>query len=147
MRLATEEDIPMLNEILNSPGVNGGASMGTGIQMDVEPVMRAGSIIFTNGVGAVSFTPTVPGQFEGHMFFLPEGRGKKAIDAVIESCEMMFDRGAEKITARIPVSYKSSRLLTRRAGFKSAGTGTSDYGMGIVRETEFFEMEKKQCRF
>lgn len=139
MREATEQDIPKVNAILNAPDVIEGASMGTYVPMDAGVVLDMGGTVLINDTGGFLLIPTEPDEYEAHMFFLPEGRGKHAISAAKEGLGIMFDNGAKRITARIPLSNKASRLLTKRMGFESTGTGESDYGVGGTHLTEFFE--------
>ncbi len=140
IREATPEDIPELNKILNAPGVIEGATMDTCAHMDAGVVLDMGGVVLTNGVGGFLLIPTEPEEYEAHMFFLPEGRGKHAIKAAKEGLGIMFDKyKARKITARIPLSNIASRRLTKQIGFNSVGTGPSDYGVGIF-ESEFYEV-------
>ena len=140
IREATPEDIPKLNKILNAPGVIEGATMDTCVHMDAGIVLDMGGVVLTNDVGGFLLIPTEPSQYEAHMFFLPEGRGKQAVKAAKEGLGIMFGKyKAEKITARIPLSNLASRILTKKIGFKSVGTGPSDYGVGIF-DSEFYEV-------
>jgi len=142
---ATEQDIPKVNAILNAPDVIEGASMSTYVPMDAGIVLDMGGTVLVNETGGFLLIPTKPREYEAHMFFLPEGRGRHAIRSAREGLRIMFDGGAECITARIPLSNKASRLLTKRIGFESVGTGESDYGVGGIHETEFFKMKRNQC--
>ncbi len=140
IREATEQDIPEINKILNAPGVIEGATMDTCVHMDAGVVLDMGGHVLVNDTGGFLLIPTEPEEFEAHMFFLPEGRGKHAISAAKEGLAIMFDKHrAKKVTARIPLSNLASRRLTKQIGFSSVGTGPSDYGVGIF-DSEFYEV-------
>lgn len=139
MREATPEDIPKINDILNAASVIDGASMGTYAWMDAGVVLEQGGVVLTNDVGGFLLIPVYPREYEAHMFFLPEGRGKAAISAAKEGLEIMFKNGAKRILARIPMYDRASRILTRMMGFKATGKGFSDFGAGGAHMTEFFE--------
>lgn len=146
IREATPQDIPIINVLLNSPEVYEGASMQTNIPLDAGRVLRANGVVLVNEYGGFMLVPLENDIYEAHMFFLREGRGKKAIEAAHEALRIMFDeKGAEEIRARIPYEDKASRLLTRKIGFRSVGRGSSDYGEPGTRDSEFFEMRKEEC--
>lgn len=139
VREATLKDIPAINEILNAASVVGGASMGTYAWMDAGEVLKSGGVVLTNDTGGFLLLPVSPKEYEAHMFFLPEGRGRSSISAAREGLEIMFRKGAKRILARIPMYDRASRILTRMMGFKATGKGYSDYGVGGTHITEFFE--------
>ncbi len=139
MREATSKDIPEVNKILNAASVVGGASMGTYARMDAGEVLKSGGVVLVNDHGGFLLIPVYPKEYEAHMFFLPEGRGKAAIAAAKEGLEIMFKKGAKRILARIPMYDRPSRILTRMMGFTATGKGYSGFGVGGTHITEFFE--------
>ena len=141
IREATSKDIPKLNKILNHPEVIEGAAIGMDGPLDIRAAFASDCVVLVDNFGGVVFSPSSENEYEGHFFFLPEGRGRHAIEASKEALNIIFAKGAEKIVAAIPKSYKSSRLMARWVGLTSTGIGPSDYG-GEIHESEFFEVTK-----
>lgn len=103
---------------------------------DVRPTMEKGdhaitvkniladpaNVVYANAEGVVVFIHKGGGVYEGHMAFLPHGRGAAALKAVKIALDRLFtEHKARAVTAGVPLQLRASRFLVRRLGFASKG--------------------------
>lgn len=117
LRLAVTEDIDRLNEIANHPEVLPTISDGTPLDFRASPPTM---LTFISPLGAIFFTPH--GQaWEFHTVFLPEGKGRHAVNCLKSAINTMFD----KFNSSVLVTYSTDDYPNIRPpksfGFKQTG--------------------------
>jgi hypothetical protein len=99
--------------------------------LDFTHAMRETAVFLFGEHGGFIYEWCAPETYEVHVMLTKAGRGKWGIEAVHRSLEMMAQRGATHIWARI--SARHIGLFARQAGFHEAGTRTL-YHDGQPRE-------------
>lgn len=116
------------------PTIHDGDWRGTVERHVADPA----NAIYANATGCVAFIYSGNGVYSGHVAFLPEGRGCKAIKDCTDALEQLFwDHGARRVIAEIPLELRAARFLVRRLGFVSRGRDRS-------KSVEHFKLEAKQ---
>jgi len=115
-----------INALINHPSIFPHVSCGMPFPLDIADVLaQEGVVAYDGAVGAVIFEPVVddgPGVYEGHYFFLPEGRGKVAIRFGQQALRCMFERhNARLIWGYTPWDNVAARAFNRLVGLKSFG--------------------------
>ena len=114
------EDPDEINRIINDPAVYPHVSHGAGYPLDVEPLMGDKNIFIMAEGGGFAFIHVEGQVYEGHYYFLPEFRGKYAIDTAKECLNWLAERGIMLI-GRTPLDNKSARLFNKLIGMKRVG--------------------------
>lgn len=140
IREADRSDIPRLNEMLNHPDVKPTAGLKSLDDLDVSPLFNRRNIILIAEYGGAIFAWSAPGIYEGHSFFLPEGRGEYALTIGRQMLDLVFAKGATRIWGQTPVEYRAARMFNRKLGFKSIGFDIAPFPCGEVK-VELFQME------
>lgn len=140
IRLATAGDIPAINAILNDPAVKPTAALGQSGDLDVTTLFNGRNVILSAPGGGAVFAWSSPGVFEGHSFFLPTIRGRKAVALGREMLIFMFRHGAQRIWGQTPADNRPACMFNRLLGFKSLGFDTAPFPQGRI-EVELFQME------
>lgn len=106
-------------------------------EIDFAPAMR-GCVILTNGEDAMAAFEQSGSEreWQGHTFFLPSCRGRRAIETAKEMLAWMLPKYADRIWGATPVSNRAACWFNRQIGFISAGF--DDYE--VEGRVEIFEM-------
>jgi hypothetical protein len=124
-------DAERLNYLVNHPEVRPTAGGDGQSYIDLSPFVPDEANHFLGGEhGGVFWHWTAPDTYEAHIFILPEGRGRWALDFAAEAIGYIQDQGAVHLWAR--VSHRHTQLFTLRVGFKPRGERTFDFGTGPV---------------
>ena len=114
------EDPQEINCIINHPEVFRHVSQGALWPLDVEPLMDGNNIFIMADGGGFAFIQVEADVYEGHYYFLPEFRGKYAINAAKECLNWLAQREITLI-GRTPLKNKSARLFNKLIGMKRVG--------------------------
>jgi len=116
-------DSAFLNRIINDPSVFPFVSFGRKYPMDVNVVFRDRRNMFlTNEHGGFLFLFKGDGTYEVHTQFLPEGRGRMAMEAAKEASAFMFATvGCKLLTTYVENSNRRTRIFAIKAGFRKVG--------------------------
>lgn len=120
----------LVDAIVNHPSIRPTIELGT-YRIDSSDLLSDdGTVIYASEDGVVIFIPKGWGIYEGHMAFLPWGRGKVMLSHCRAALDGIFgDFGAEKVTAAVPMQLPAARISCRLLGFASHGpdeAGTSE---------------------
>jgi hypothetical protein len=138
LRLATPQDIPEINRILNHEEIYRWATMGK----DMGPLDISGA--FTNlfvllepsGGGCIILDPYSVDTIEVHTCLLEAFRGKESAPIVRDVLRFAFaETGCMEILTKVPVSNKAADLFTRQVGFIRVADAESlrSYQLSIER--------------
>lgn len=117
--LARTFNAEKFDAVMRHPSVMPHVSMG----MDDLPSSEAlvsdpANVCLMNDHGGFLFLQFSPGQYDVHTVFLPEGRGKRALDAALEAKAIMFnDFHARRLITFVPHDNEPARKLAEAAGF------------------------------
>lgn len=102
-----------INAVANHPDVRPWIG-GDGV-LDLTPLVAdLRNVLLTNDAGGVLFQLLEPGLYEAHTLFLPEGRGRTAVEAVQDALRWMFTRtDAVEIGTKVPDGNKGALGLVR----------------------------------
>lgn len=134
LRLATREDVPTLNAILNDPSVYPHVSLGIPGPLDFGPVFDHCFFLMLQNEGGFFMLHPITGGLEVHTCFLPGHRGKEASDAgweLLRTCFMQW--GTSCIFTKVPLGNIHTDHFTRKHGFKRIGADA---------EFRFYEMTR-----
>lgn len=124
--IVRHQDALLHNLIANDPSVRPTFGYHEGYT-DLTPLLDLPEtyVLLSNGKNAASIWEwSAPGVWQGHGLFLPECRGRHAIDCGKEMCRYMFDTvGAKMLWGMTPEYHKPAKLFNRLLGFQEAGTG------------------------
>lgn len=113
-----ETDATLINRVSNLPGVYENVCYH-GQQMDWSPAFpadRSGIVIISNGEDACAvFDMTGKREWQGHTFFAPSCRGRKAIETGREILAFMWPH-ADRIWGATPVKNCAARWFNRQLG-------------------------------
>ncbi len=109
-----------INCIINHPDVFPHVAYGALWPLDVEPLMDGKNIFVMADGGGFAFIHVEDDIYEGHYYFLPEFRGKYAINAAKECLNWLAEREITLI-GRTPLKNKSARLFNKLIGMKRVG--------------------------
>lgn len=136
VKLRFTRDATFLNTVANHPSVR--PALGT----DGESLCDLGVLLALPGAfalesehGGFVFTLTNDGLYEFHTQFLPEGRGRHAMEAALEGCRAMFeDYGAPGLQTYVPHDNSAARWLVRFAGFSETNRDAEQSYWRLTRE-------------
>ena len=111
-----------INCIINHPEVFRHVSQGALWPLDVEPLMDGNNIFIMADGGGFAFIQVEADVYEGHYYFLPEFRGKYAINAAKECLNWLAKREIT-LLGRTPLKNKSARLFNKLIGMERVGIG------------------------
>lgn len=115
---------------------------------EVRPTMQGGdyrleagellanpdNVVFASEAGVVLFIYKGNGAYDVHTAFLPDQRGKVALEALRSAHDRLFrDYGAQIVYASIPAQLRHVSFLARRLGFAFVSRDNHQ---------EFFVMER-----
>ena len=119
MTLARTTDATFLNQVANHPdvrpwlGTDGESFVDVGVLLNLP-----GAFALTNEWGGFVFMLTGDGAYEFHTMFLPEGRGRRALRASLEACDLMFGAyGAPTLQTYVPHGNIAAKWLVKVVGF------------------------------
>jgi hypothetical protein len=120
VKLATIEDIPTINAILNHQDIYRWATMGK--QVGPMDITREFSNLFTllvdDGSGCIVLDPYSEQTVEVHVCLLPSSRGLASEEVVRETLRFVFaETGCTEILTQVPRDHKAADLFTRQVGF------------------------------
>ncbi len=115
-----------INSVINHPSVKEGAEVKESLDVS-EVAANLNNHILINEHGGFLVIKKMPGVYECHTQFLPEGRGQAAVDAVNEALNYMFlQTDCTRIVTKVNVNNKPVRMFTGQF-FKKRGI-LGDYG-------------------
>lgn len=110
-----------LNSVVNDPSVKPWVTLGLGELDLTEAVNNPDNVFLANAWGGFLFVKDGD-CYECHTQFLPEGRGKKALEAAREAAWYIFTRTAAlAIRTYVPRGNVAAAALARRVGFSVWG--------------------------
>lgn len=116
-------DASLPNEIANLPGV--GEYLMAGCVFDFSEAIECDRNFFLHDDGGIAiFAWSAPRVYECHLFFRPECRGKRAVEASFRMINWMVPAHADALWAQPPVGQKAAIWIGLRTGFKKNGTFT-----------------------
>ena len=116
-------DAALANEIANLPGV--GEYLMADHAFDFSEAIESERVIFLHDDGGIAiFSWSAPRVYECHLFFRPECRGKRAIEASFRMIDWMVPEHADALWAQPPAGQKAAIWIGLRVGFHLAGTST-----------------------
>lgn len=115
-------DVQTANRIVNDPAVRPGLDLGYDGPLDIGPLVGGANQLYLGEHGGFCAVAGEGNTFSTHVFVLPEGRGKWALEAAREVISDLFDRvGAALIWVKTPVANKGARMFCRLLGFHFQG--------------------------
>ena len=120
VKLATVEDIPGINAILNHPEVYRWATMGVDMgTLNIEPGFKnLFTIMVEDGKGCIILDPYSIETMEVHTCLLPSSRGASSEEIVRGVLRFAFaETGCQEILTKVPRENKAADLFTRQTGF------------------------------
>ena len=120
LRLATPEDIPTINGLLNHPEIypwaTGGQDLGP---LDITSGFPAlYTLIAETGDGCIILDPYDEQTMELHTCLLPALRGKATDEVLRDTLRFVFaETYAQEILTKVPLNHKAADLYVRQAGF------------------------------
>lgn len=82
-------DVAFLNHLLNHESIKPWVALGVD-RLDATTVIASGAIFLATDLGGFLVVPSGRGMYDVHTQFLPEGRGKHALEAAKEALRYMF---------------------------------------------------------
>ena len=113
-------DVSRLNAVANHPEVY--PQLGVTGAVDLSGIAsNPANVVIENEHGGFVFWCLEPGRYEMHTMFLPEGRGRAALDAAAEALRYMFvETPAVEVVTKTAGSNPAAGLMARKAGFSVA---------------------------
>lgn len=114
-------DMARLNEVANHPEVRPwlGGDGASPIDYTIAIERYPGTFAIVFECGGFVFVPHEGGELEFHTQFLPEGRGRIALDCAREAMAWLFsDGGWTALKTYVPHSNKAALGLVRLCGFE-----------------------------
>lgn len=114
--------ISLISAIVNHPTIRPTIEQGDHRVDVTDFVMNTDNVVYACEHGVALFKGVEPGVFEGHVAFLPAGRGAIALREGKDALDRLFaDHGAQRVSAAVPLQLPGARYLCRRLGFVSLG--------------------------
>lgn len=112
-------DHERFDEVMNHPKVKPYVSLGIDDLPSSAPLIEdPANVCLMNEHGGFLFHQFAPYQYDVHTIFLPDGRGKKALDAALEAKRIMFEEfHARRLVTFVPFDNVPARKLAEAAGF------------------------------
>jgi RimJ/RimL family protein N-acetyltransferase len=126
LRLATLEDIPEINRILNHEEIYRWATMGKRTApLDIGPAFDKVFVLLEDtGGGCIVLDPYSEGTVEVHTCLLEAFRGKNAAAIVRDTLRFAFaETGCMEILTKVPTDNKAADLFARQVGFVRVADG------------------------
>lgn len=121
-----------INSVLMDESVSEGAEiLGTA---DISQIAsNPENVVLVNEYGGFIIIKKMPGVYEYHTQFLPDGRGKKAFKAAHESLLYMFTKtDCERVITRVNVNNPSVQRFTEKfMGLEGTNQGYHYYQLNI----------------
>ena len=132
--IVRDHDAGRINAVLNHDSVKPWIMMPGRDVFDISDAVadpRNVVLMLDDGTGGIVFEHHEPGVFEVHTQFLPQSRGRIALDATREALEWMFTRtDAMELLTKCPAHNRAAAALAKRIG------GTLDFRREAVWPTE-----------
>ncbi len=111
-------DAAVLNRVSNPPSVR--PWLGGEGKVDWSPIVEhAGNVALVNEHGGWVFQQLMPGLYEAHSQFLPEGRGRPMFEAAREAIRYLFTHTeCTEIVSKVPLANAGAVGLSRWSGFE-----------------------------
>lgn len=114
-------DARLANEIANLPEV--GPYLMADCDFDFTEAVENDRNFFLHDDGGIAvFAWSAPRVYECHLFFRPETRGKRAVEASMRMIDWMHPRFASAFWAQPPIGQKAAIWIGLRVGFKMRDT-------------------------
>lgn len=138
LRLATLEDTPEINRILNHEEIYPWATMGKMTEpLDIGPAFdKVFVLLEDSGGGCIILDPYSVDTIEVHTCLLEAFRGKESASIVRDTLRFAFaETGCMEILTKVPVNNKAADLFTRTVGFIRVADATElrSYQLSIER--------------
>lgn len=123
MSLARSKDAGFLNSVINDPSVLPYVACGISGPLDAEKLVENDNNYFlANEYGGLLFVPSEPYVYQGHMMFLPQGRGYGVLGAAREAFFFMFtETDAIRLDAIFSHENTAVERLMKAMGFTKWG--------------------------
>ena len=123
MNLARSTDGAFLNRVVNDPPVHDAISLGSKDAIDLAAaVADERNVFLANEFGGFLLMNHGGGMYDLHTQFLPEGRGKIAIEAAIEGCRYMFvETDCIAMSTFIALGNRAALRLAKWMRFEKVG--------------------------
>lgn len=120
MMLKRTFDAALFNRVMEHPEVRPYLGFKDNDSIDASPVVRdAANVCLANEFGGFILFKQAPGIYEVHVQFLPEFRGKRALEAARETARFMFEKtDCMEILARCPDCSRHVGVLIHLMGFR-----------------------------
>jgi hypothetical protein len=116
-----------INTVINDPSVRDGAEVKEFSDLS-EIAANLNNHILVNEHGGFVVIKKMPGVYECHTQFLPEGRGERAVTAVEEAMRYMFiETDCTRIITKVNVNNKPVRMFAGQFFRKRGITGNYCY--------------------
>ena len=117
--LTFTRDPSFLNTVANHPDVRPWRGTDWKSFFEIGVLLRqTGAFALQNEYGGFVATLTGDGAYEFHTQFLPEGRGRKVLEAALEATRMMFEiYGAPALETYVPHDNLAAKWMVRFVGF------------------------------
>lgn len=135
-------DIEHITRVLTDPSVIDHVNLGMEMPDVTEFVQNDMNVCLFNEHGGFLCFQFVPGWFDIHTAFLPEGRGRKAVEAAAWAAQKLFtDYGAKCLVTFVPDNNRAAYQLARLTGF------SDDYQSEVFGVSGMtMKMEKPTCQ-
>ncbi len=120
LRLATKDDIPEINRVLNHEEIYPGATMGKPMgPLDISRGFDFLHVLLDDaGAGCIILDPFSVDTMEVHTCLFEAARGKSSDRLVRETMRFVFaETGCMELLTKVPVTNKAADLFTRQVGF------------------------------
>jgi len=116
-----------INSVVNDPSVKDGAE-AKGVLDFSAVAANLNNFILVNEFGGFIVIKLMPGIYECHTQFLPDGRGQLAVDAVEEAMRYMFiHTDCTRIVTKVNVNNKPVRMFAGQFFRKRGQSGDHCY--------------------
>lgn len=116
-----------INSVVNHPAVRDGVE-AKGVLDFTDAAANLNNFVLVNEHGGFLVIKLMPGIYECHTQFLPEGRGQAAIEAVEEALRYMFiETDCVRIVTKVNVNNKAVRMFAGRFFRKRGQSGDHCY--------------------
>ncbi len=137
--MKVSHDAEFLNRVVNHPNVLPYVNLGVQGPLDITPlVMDEKNLFLANEYGGFLLIDQGDRVFEIHTQFLPEGRGRMALEAAREAMGYVFtETDCQMLMTFCPVDNRPSAFLARATGMSKVGKA---YPLG--KESDMYVITK-----